>query len=84
MQTAAIGVGRRIWQFVVALPGAKIGKNCNICVHCLIQNDVVICCRVTVKSGVQLWDGLRMGGNVVTAPTSRFTTTSILQVAMSI
>ena len=84
MYAFAIEVSTNIWQFVDVLPVAKISENCNICLHCLIQNDVVVGDRVTVISGVQLWGGLGMGGNVVTAHTLRFTTTSILHVAMSI
>ena len=73
VQSAAIGTGTRIWQFVVVLPGAKIGQDGNICSHCLIENDVVIGDRVTVKSGVQLWDGLRVGDDVFIGPNVTFT-----------
>ena len=73
VQATAIGAGTRVWQFVVVLPGAKIGKDCNICSHCLIENDVVIGDRVTVKSGVQLWDGLRVGDDVFIGPNASFT-----------
>ncbi|MGA6734056.1 N-acetyltransferase, partial [Escherichia coli] len=38
----SIGDGTRIWQFVVVLPGAKIGKDCNICAHSLIEGRVSI------------------------------------------
>lgn len=67
-----IGDGSRIWQFVVVLSGAKIGQDCNICSHCLIENDVIIGDRVTVKSGVQLWDGLRVGDDVFIGPNASF------------
>lgn len=73
VQSAAVGAGTRIWQFVVVLPSAKIGQDCNICSHCLIENDVVIGDRVTVKSGVQLWDGLRVGDDVFIGPNVTFT-----------
>lgn len=73
LQSAAIGAGTRIWQFVVVLPGAQIGQDCNICSHCLIENDVVVGDRVTVKSGVQLWDGLRVGNDVFIGPNVSFT-----------
>ena len=53
-----------IWQFCVVLPGAVIGENCNICSHCLIENDVKIGNNVTIKSGVQVWDGIEIGDNV--------------------
>ena len=73
VQSLAIGANTRIWQFVVVLPSAQIGQNCNICSHCLIENDVVIGDRVTVKSGVQLWDGLRVGDDVFIGPNVTFT-----------
>lgn len=68
VQSTNIGTGSRIWQFVVVLPNARIGSDCNICSHCLIENDVVIGDRVTIKSGVQLWDGLRVGNDVFIGP----------------
>ena len=73
VQSNAIGSGTTVWQFVVVLPGATIGQDCNICSHCLIENDVVIGDRVTVKSGVQLWDGLRVGDDVFIGPNVTFT-----------
>jgi UDP-2-acetamido-3-amino-2,3-dideoxy-glucuronate N-acetyltransferase len=72
VQSTAIGTNTRIWQFVVVLPGAKIGQGCNICSHCLIENDIVIGDRVTVKSGVQLWDGLRVSDDVFIGPNASF------------
>ncbi len=72
VQSTTIGAGTRVWQFVVVLPGAQIGQDCNICSHCLIENDVVIGDRVTVKSGVQLWDGLRVGNDVFIGPNVTF------------
>lgn len=73
VQTSQIGSGTRIWQFVVVLPGAQIGEDCNICSHCLIENDVQVGDRVTVKSGVQLWDGLRLEDDVFIGPNASFT-----------
>jgi len=69
----AIGSGTRIWQFVVVLAGAQIGEDCNVCSHCFIENDVVVGDRVTIKSGVQLWDGLRVGDDVFIGPNATFT-----------
>jgi acetyltransferase-like isoleucine patch superfamily enzyme len=68
----AIGDGTKIWQYVVVLPGAKIGADCNICAHTFIENDVVIGDRVTIKCGVQLWDGLRVGNDVFIGPNATF------------
>lgn len=73
VSSKSIGVRTRLWQFVVVLPGAVIGEDCNICAHSLIENDVVIGNRVTVKSGVQLWDGLRVGDDVFIGPNVSFT-----------
>ena len=73
VQTTTIGTGTRVWQYVVVLPKAVIGDDCNICSHCLIENDVIIGDRVTVKSGVQLWDGLRVGDDVFIGPNVTFT-----------
>lgn len=68
-----IGNNTRIWQYVVILPGANIGSDCNICSHVLIENDVVIGDRVTIKSGVQLWDGLQVEDDVFIGPNVTFT-----------
>ena len=53
-------------------PGAKIGADCNICDHVFIENDVVVGDRVTIKSGVQLWDGLRVAADVFIGPNATF------------
>lgn len=72
-ETAAVGEGTRIWAFTHVLAGARIGADCNICDHVFIENDVVVGDRVTVKSGVQLWDGLRLGDDVFVGPNATFT-----------
>lgn len=73
VQTRDIGEGTVIWQYVVVLPGARIGKDCNINAQCLIEGDVVLGDRVTVKSGVQLWNGVRLGNDVFVGPNVTFT-----------
>jgi UDP-2-acetamido-3-amino-2,3-dideoxy-glucuronate N-acetyltransferase len=70
---SAIGEDTRIWQFVVILKGARIGAGCNICAQVLIEGDVIVGDRVTVKSGVQLWDGLRVEDDVFIGPNATFT-----------
>lgn len=67
-----IGQGTRVWQFVVVLKGAKIGTDCNICAHALIEGNVVMGDRVTVKSGVQIWDGSVIGDDVFIGPNATF------------
>ena len=73
VQTKQIGDGTRIWQYVVVLPGAVIGRDGNICSHCFIENKVVLGDRVTVKCGVQLWDGITLEDDVFVGPNVTFT-----------
>ena len=73
VQSSNIGAGTKVWQYVVVLEGAEIGENCNICSHCFIENDVVIGNRVTIKCGVQIWDGLRIEDDVFIGPNATFT-----------
>ena len=51
-----------------------IGADANICDHVFIENDVVLGDRVTVKCGVQLWDGLRIENDVFIGPNATFST----------
>jgi len=73
VQSQNVGADTRIWQFVVILPNARIGRDCNICSHCFIENDVIIGDRVTIKNGVFLYDGLRIGNDVFIGPNVTFT-----------
>lgn len=68
-----VGAGTRVWAFAHVLPGATIGTNCNICDGVFIENDVVVGNDVTIKCGVQLWDGLRVGNRVFIGPNATFT-----------
>lgn len=68
-----IGDGTNIWQFCVVLPRAQIGNNCNLCANVFVENDVIIGNNVTIKSGVQLWDGLTIEDDVFIGPNVTFT-----------
>jgi UDP-2-acetamido-3-amino-2,3-dideoxy-glucuronate N-acetyltransferase len=72
-QSSRIGSGTKVWQFSVVLPGAVIGRNCNINSHCFLENDVVLGDEVTVKCGVYLWDGMRVENRVFIGPNASFT-----------
>jgi len=76
VQTSRIGEGSRIWQFSVILPRAVIGRDCNVCAHTFIENDVVVGDRVTIKSGVYLWDGSRIEDDVFIGPNATLTNDS--------
>jgi UDP-2-acetamido-3-amino-2,3-dideoxy-glucuronate N-acetyltransferase len=68
-----VGADTRIWAFAHILPGARIGRRCNICDHVFIENEVVLGDNVTVKCGVQLWNGVRVGNDVFIGPNATFT-----------
>ena len=73
VQSSQIGEDSRVWQYSVILAQATIGKNCNICAHTLIENDVIIGDNVTVKSGVFIWDGITIEDNAFIGPNVTFT-----------
>ena len=73
VQTEQIGNDTKIWQFSVILKGAKVGSKCNINAQVFIENDVKIGDRVTVKSGVQIWDGIEIEDDVFIGPNVTFT-----------
>lgn len=72
-ESTEVGTGTRVWAFAHILPGAKVGRDCNICDGVFIENDVVVGDRTTVKCGVQLWDGVRLGDDVFVGPNATFT-----------
>ena len=73
VQTKHIGKDTNIWQFCVVLPDATIGDNCNICANVFIENDVFVGNNVTIKCGVQLWNGVTLEDNVFVGPNVTFT-----------
>ncbi|MBV9797713.1 MAG: N-acetyltransferase [Solirubrobacterales bacterium] len=73
VESDSIGSGTRVWAFAHVMPGAVIGAECNICDHTYIEGDVVVGDRVTIKSGVYLWDGLRVEDDVFIGPQATFT-----------
>jgi UDP-2-acetamido-3-amino-2,3-dideoxy-glucuronate N-acetyltransferase len=72
-ESSSIGQNTRIWAYTHILAGAIIGEDCNICDHVFIENDVIVGDRVTIKSGVQLWDGIRIADDVFVGPNVTFT-----------
>ena len=72
VHSTSIGEGTDIWQYVIVLENADIGKNCNINAHCFIEGDVVIGDNVTLKCGIYIWNGLRIGNNVFIGPNATF------------
>ena len=72
VQTKKIGDNTKIWQYCVVLTEAEIGANCNICSHCFIENFVKVGDNVTIKCGVQLWDGISIENDVFVGPNVTF------------
>lgn len=71
-ESSDVGAGTRIWEFSHVFPGAVIGAECNLSAGVLVENDVQIGNRVTIKSGVQLWDGTRVEDDVFIGPNATF------------
>jgi UDP-2-acetamido-3-amino-2,3-dideoxy-glucuronate N-acetyltransferase len=73
VETDAIGAGTRVWAFAHVMAGAVIGRDCNLCDHTYVEGGVVVGNRVTIKSGVYLWDGVRVEDDVFIGPQATFT-----------
>ena len=72
VESSAIGAGTRVWAFAHVLPGAVVGEGCNLCDHTFLENDVVLGDRVTIKCGVQVWDGVTLEDDVFVGPNATF------------
>src|ERR1700691_1922244 len=72
-ETDRVGRGTRIWAFAHVLAGAQIGAECNICDGVFIEGGAVVGDRVTVKCGVQLWEGVVLEDDVFVGPNATFT-----------
>ena len=72
-ESTNIGARTRIWAFAHVLPGAVVGEDCNLCDHVFLENLVEVGNRVTIKCGVQLWDGVRLEDDVFVGPNVTFT-----------
>lgn len=72
-ETDKIGPGTQISAFAHILEGAIIGRDVRIGSHTLIEGDVTIGDRVTLQSGVQVWNGIRIEDDVFVGPNVSFT-----------
>lgn len=73
VESTSIGEGTRVWAFAHVLPGAVIGRDCNICDNVFVESGAVVGDRVTVKCGVQLWSGVEIHDDVFLGPNATFT-----------
>lgn len=67
-----IGGGTRVWAFAHVVKGAVVGEDCNICDHTFVEGKVRLGNRVTLKSGVYLWDGVVAEDGVFIGPAAVF------------
>jgi len=73
VESKNIGSGTRIWRNVHVLPGAVIGKDCNIGEGCFIENYVRIGNGVTIKNHIAIWDNITIEDGVFIGPAAVFT-----------
>jgi acetyltransferase-like isoleucine patch superfamily enzyme/dTDP-4-dehydrorhamnose 3,5-epimerase-like enzyme len=73
VESERIGDGTRVWAFAHILPGARIGADCEICDHTFVEDQAVLGDRVTIKCGVQVWDGVTLEDDVFVGPNATFT-----------
>src|SRR6185436_8089388 len=73
VETEDIGPRTRIWAFAHVLPTARIGADCNICDHTLIENDAILGDRVTVKCYVEVAERVTLEDDVFVGPNVGFT-----------
>ena len=73
VESSRIGFGTRIWAYAHVLPGARIGRNCNLGEGVFVESDVVVGDDVTIKNGVALYDGLVVEDEAFLGPHAVFT-----------
>ncbi|MBI3558532.1 MAG: N-acetyltransferase [Deltaproteobacteria bacterium] len=70
---AVIGAHTRVWAFAHIMPGARIGQHCNICDYAFVESGAKLGNNVTVKNGVQIWNGVETEDGVFLGPNCVFT-----------
>jgi acetyltransferase-like isoleucine patch superfamily enzyme len=55
------------------LPGAVVGRDCNICDFAFVEGGAILGDRVTVKNAVLVWNGVTVGDDVFLGPGMVFT-----------
>lgn len=68
-----VGDGTRVWAFAHVLPGARIGRDCNICDGAFVESRAVLGNNVTVKNGTLVFDGVTCEDDVFLGPNVLFT-----------
>jgi acetyltransferase-like isoleucine patch superfamily enzyme len=67
-----VGLGTRVWAFAHVLPGARVGKNCNLGDHTFLETGAVLGDNVTLKNHVCVWEGVTLEDDVFVGPHAAF------------
>lgn len=70
---ATIGEGTRIWHFSHIMPGAVIGKNCNLGQHTFVDDNARIGNGVKIQNNVSVYNGVVLQDDVFVGPSAVFT-----------
>lgn len=70
---ASIGEGSKIWHFSHVMPGAVIGKNCNLGQNVFVANGVKLGDNVKVQNNVSIYEGVECEDDVFLGPSMVFT-----------
>lgn len=68
-----VGEGTRVWAFAHVLPGARVGRDCNICDGAFVEDGATLGDRVTVKNGTLVFSGVTCEDEVFLGPNVLFT-----------
>jgi len=63
-----VGPGTRVHAFAHVMPGASIGRDCNICGQVFVERGARIGDRVTIKNNVMVWDKVEIEDDVFLGP----------------
>lgn len=73
VESDEIGDGTRIWAFAHVMPGAVIGRHCNVGEHCFIEKGAVLGDNVTIKNQVSVWSGVTIEEGAFIGPNASLT-----------
>lgn len=72
-ESTEVGAGTRVWAFAHVLPGAVVGRDCNICDGAFVETGATLGDRVTVKNGTLVFTGVTCEDEVFLGPNVLFT-----------
>jgi UDP-2-acetamido-3-amino-2,3-dideoxy-glucuronate N-acetyltransferase len=70
---AEIGTGSKIWHFCHIMPGARLGRDCNIGQNVFIAADVIIGNNVKIQNNVSVYTGVIVEDDAFLGPSMVFT-----------